>query len=267
MLDMLFPNRPEGRPPVIGMVHLAPLPDAPGYDGDLERVRRRALRDAEALAEGGVDALMLENFGDAPFYPGRVPAHVVAHMSVIAARVRQAFDLPLGINCLRNDALSALAIAHAAGGGFIRVNILTGARVTDQGLVQGQAHDLLRERERLRAHAIRILADVDVKHSTALGAARPLAEEVTDLIRRGLADGVIVSGGGTGLPTDRGQVRAVKHAAGGTPVFIGSGVTPGMAREYARLCDGLIVGTALKRAGSAGNAVDARRVRELMAAL
>ncbi|MEW7977545.1 MAG: BtpA/SgcQ family protein [Candidatus Sedimenticola endophacoides] len=53
MLDMLFPSLPEGRPPVIGMVHLAPLPDAPGYDGDLERVRRRALRDAEALAEGG----------------------------------------------------------------------------------------------------------------------------------------------------------------------------------------------------------------------
>ncbi|MEW7977546.1 MAG: BtpA/SgcQ family protein [Candidatus Sedimenticola endophacoides] len=112
-----------------------------------------------------------------------------------------------------------------------------------------------------------ILADVDVKHSTDLGAARPLAEEVTDLIRRGLADGVIVSGGGTGLPADRRQVRAVKHAAGGTPVFIGSGVTPETAREYARLCDGLIVGTALKRAGSAGNAVDARRVRELMAAL
>src|SRR4051795_9681702 len=144
----LLPNWPNWAPPrkiVIGMVHLAPLPGSPGYGSDVASVRDAALRDAAALADGGVDGVMIENFGDVPFFPGRVPAYVVAHMTAIAAEVRARVALPLGINVLRNDGLSALAVAHACGAEFIRVNVLCGARVADQGLLQGIAHDLLRE--------------------------------------------------------------------------------------------------------------------------
>src|SRR5262249_57030804 len=142
--------------------------------------------------------LLIENFGDVPFYPGRVPAHVVAQMSVLAADVRRAQPaLPLGINVLRNDGRSALAVAHAVGASFIRVNVLCGARVTDQGLIQGIAHELLRARAAWQATGIKIFADVDVKHSAAL-AAVALPDEVRDTIERGLADAVIGSGGGAG---------------------------------------------------------------------
>src|SRR5947199_7450596 len=120
---------------------------------------------------------MIETFGDVPFYPGQVPACVVAPMTAFAAEVRRAApQLPLGINVLRNDGQSALAIAHAIGASFIRVNVLCGARVTDQGLIQGIAHDLLRDRALLGATDVKIFADVDVKHSAAL-AQRPLADE------------------------------------------------------------------------------------------
>src|SRR5690606_13240725 len=112
--------------------------------------------------------LMLENFGDTPFYPRRVAAHTVAAMTAIAVEVRRQVDLPLGINVLRNDGLSALGIAAASGADFIRVNVLSGARVTDQGIVQGIAHDLLRERRWLGAESVKILADVNVKHSAPL---------------------------------------------------------------------------------------------------
>lgn len=263
----IFPHISEDKVPVVGMIHLAPLPGAPGYDTNINWVHERALRDAETLAEGGVDALILENYGDVPFYPGRVPGHVVAHMTAIASLIRNKVALPLGINCLRNDGVSALDIAHAVGAEFIRVNVLCGARVTDQGVVQGIAHDLLRERDLMRAPNIKILADVDVKHSAALGVSRPLSEEVGDLIHRGLADAVIVSGGGTGLPTDLGQVQDVKDAAGDTPVFVGSGVSVDTAGEYARIADGLIVGTSLKRDGVSTNPVELARVQALMAVL
>src|SRR4051794_39466664 len=97
---------------VIGMLHLAALPGAPLFAGDVNAVRAAVLRDAELLVDGGVPALMLENFGDVPFYPGRVEAITVAHMTAIAAAVKGRFpSVPLGINCLRNDGLSALAIA------------------------------------------------------------------------------------------------------------------------------------------------------------
>jgi membrane complex biogenesis BtpA family protein len=219
-----------------------------------------ALRDAEALAAGGVHGIMMENFGDAPFYPGRVPASVVAHVTAIAAEIRRAIpDVPLGINVLRNDGQSALAVAHAVGASFIRVNVLCGARVTDQGVIQGIAHDLLRERAHLGAHDIKIMADVDVKHSAPL-AARPIVDEVDDTIERGLADAVIVSGAGTGKPTDPHHVRVVKGGAGNMPVLIGSGVSAATVDQF-DAADGFIVGTAFKRNGDVAEPVDVERVR------
>jgi len=252
------------RKPVIGMLHLAALPGSPLYGGSLSSVREAVLRDARLLAEGGVNGLMIENFGDTPFFPGRVPAHVVAHLTAIAAEVRRVVpNIPLGINVLRNDGLSALAVAHAVGADYIRVNVLCGARVADQGLLQGIAHDLLRLRAELKAEAIKIFADVDVKHSAPL-AARPIADEVDDTLHRGMADALIVSGAGTGKPTDPEKVKLVKLAAKGAPVFLGSGVTPQTLPALLPHADGFIVGTYFKEDGIASNAVDPQRVRDLM---
>jgi membrane complex biogenesis BtpA family protein len=265
----LLPQWPRSRKVVIGMIHLLPLPGSPRYGGDVKAVREAALRDAAALHEGGVHGLMIENFGDVPFYPSRVPAYVVAHMTAIAAEVRARIALPLGINVLRNDGLSAIAVAHACGAEFIRVNVLCGARVADQGLLQGIAHDLLRERSLLGITAgdVKILADVDVKHSAPL-AARDIADEVDDTVKRGLADGVIVSGAGTGKKTDPEKVRAVKACAGAdVPVFVGSGITAETIGKHAPFADGFIVGTAFKRDGDPTNPVEVDRVRKLVAAL
>jgi hypothetical protein len=264
-MNPLVPEWKSVSKPLIGMLHLLPLPGSPLFDGNLDRVRDVLLRDADSLAEGGVDGLMIENFGDTPFVPGRVPAHIVAHVTALASLVRQRVpQLPLGTNVLRNDGQSALAVAHAVGASYIRVNILCGARVTDQGVIQGIAHDLLRDRAMLDPQrSIRIFADVDVKHSAPL-ALRDLADDVDDTLERGLADALIVSGAGTGKATDPASVAAVKKAAGAAPVFIGSGVSIATIDSYLPHCDGLIVGTALKRDGIASNEVDVKRVRELV---
>ena len=152
------------------------------------------------------------------------------------------------------------------GASFIRVNVLCGARVTDQGLIQGIAHDLLRERAMLGATDVKIFADVDVKHSAPL-AARAIQDEVDDLIERALADAIVVSGAGTGKATDPEKVRAVKEAARNTAVFVGSGITAQMIDQFLSHADGFIVGTALKKDGIATNPVDPARVKELLAHL
>ena len=207
---------------------------------------------------------MMENFGDVPFYPDRVPAYVIAQMTALASDVRAQCVLPLGINVLRNDGRGALAVAHAVGADFIRVNILCGARVADQGLIQGIAHDLLRERTLLGASDIRIFADVDVKHSAPL-AERQLEDEVDDLAKRALADAIVVSGAGTGKKTDPAKVRRVKAAAPDLPLFIGSGITAETIRDFAGIADGFIVGTSLKKDSVATNPVELGRVKALMA--
>jgi membrane complex biogenesis BtpA family protein len=251
---------------VIGMLHLPPLPGAPLSQKNLQQITDALTRDAETLARGGVDGLMMENFGDVPFYPDRVPGYVIAQMTALAFQVCDRIDLPLGINVLRNDGRAALAVAYACGGDFIRVNVLCGARVADQGLIQGIAHDLLRERAILGATNIKIFADVDVKHSAPLSE-RPLEEEVEDLIERALADAIVVSGAGTGKATDPAKARQVRRVAAGTPVFIGSGITPETVSQFLDCADGFIVGTALKKDRVAANAVELPRVKALMKAV
>lgn len=250
--------------PVIGMLHALPLPGAPRAHGDMSRVLDAVLRDAEALASGGVHGLMLENFGDAPFFPAAVPPMVVAALARIATELKRRVPLPLGINVLRNDGLAALSIAQAAGAEYIRVNVLTGARVADQGVLEGIAHDLLRLRRSLGAESVRILADVNVKHAAALGAPRAIEDEVEDTIQRGGADAIVTSGSGTGKATSLDDVRRARGAAHGTPVFVGSGISAATIGDFIDAADGFIVGTSLKRDGIPDNPVDARRVQELM---
>lgn len=246
--------------PIIGMVHLDPLPGAPRFDGDREAIRRRALEDARALAAGGVDGVIVENFGDAPFYPDDVPAHVVAEMTSLVGAVADTIDVPVGVNVLRNDAEAALSIAAATGASFVRVNVHAGARVTDQGIVEGRAHDTLRLRERLDAD-VRVFADVAVKHSQPLGTEN-VQRETRDAVERGLADAVIISGTGTGQPVPRDRLDAAADVAHecGVPVYLGSGVTHDTAEELLSVADGAIVGSALKTDGNVHDPVDRARV-------
>jgi membrane complex biogenesis BtpA family protein len=233
--------------------------------GNLSAMRDFVRRDAEALAEAGFTRLMIENFGDAPFFPGRVPPATLTHMTALAQMVRSEFDIEIGINVLRNDGCGALAVAHAAGASFIRVNVLCGARLTDQGLVSGVAHDLLRLRSSLEAEEIRILADVDVKHSAPL-AARPIEEEVEEVIGRGSADAVIVSGEATGCAVDSSILDRVLIAAGETPVLIGSGVDESSVTDLTSRVSGLIVGSSLKVDGIVTAPVDRTRATRIVQA-
>ena len=254
---------PQDRPAFVGMVHLRPLPGSPGWAENWQDVLESARRDTAALAEGGADAILLENFNDIPFFKSRVPRITVAAMTAAAVAVRSAAPgLPVGVNVLRNDGRAALVVAMAAGCRFIRVNVLSGARVTDQGLIEGISAKLLRDRRDFGAGEIAIWADVDVKHSAPL-APRPLEEEVADVLERGGADALIVSGAGTGRPTDPQTLSLVKRVAGDVPVLVGSGVTVESLPAFKQDAAGLIVGTALKVDGR----VEVARVRQFAEAI
>jgi len=249
-------------PPLIGMIHLAALPGAPGFAGSLAEVLEAAVADARALAEGGVRVAMVENFHDVPFWPDRVPPETVAAMAVIVAEVRRAVpELALGVNVLRNDADAALGLAAATGAACIRINVHTGAMVTDQGPMAGQAHWTLRRRQALGLDLVGILADLRVKHAAPL-AARDLVAEARDLRGRGLADAIVVSGEATGAATDPAVLARLRAALPDCPLLVGSGATAASVAGLLQHADGCIVGTSLKTA----DRVASDRVRELVAA-
>jgi hypothetical protein len=248
--------------PIIGMVHLMPLPGAPRWGGSLEQVLARALHDAEALASGGVDAIIVENYGDTPFHPEQVPAETLAALSVAVLDVRRAVDIPIGVNVLRNDAAAALAVCAAAGASFIRVNVHTGAMLTDQGWIGGRAHETLRSRSRLGLQ-IGIFADVFVKHATP-PAGLTIEDAALDTWERGHADALIISGSGTGRPASADDVARVRAAVAEAFILIGSGLTVENAPLFLRHADGAIVGSAFKENGDPELPVSVERVRRLV---
>jgi membrane complex biogenesis BtpA family protein len=261
-MKLLFATRSK---PLIGVIHLRPLPGAPAWQVSLDSVIEAACRDARAYQQGGAHALFLENFGDMPFTKGCVGPETIAAMTAAGRAVRGAVNLPLGFNVLRNDARAALALCAACGGSFIRVNVHTGAMLTDQGIIEGNAYETLRYRRQV-CPAAQIFADVHVKHAVPL-AGWAIGDSARDAVERGLADALIVSGTGTGLAADAADVRRVRAACPSAKILLGSGVTRENIKDYLTLADGFIVGTSLKLRGKISNPVDPKRVAALVRAL
>jgi membrane complex biogenesis BtpA family protein len=244
---------------LVGVLHLGPLPGSPGSREPLARNVGRAVTEGNLLLSEGFDALIVENYGDSPFYPHRVPPVTVASMTRTATALRQLGDYPLGINVLRNDAAAALAVAVASGADFIRVNIHTGAFATDQGLIEGEAHETLRLRRELDAAEIEIWADVLCKHAHPVGELS-MEEAARDLVERGHADKIILTGTRTGEPARPEELDQLLKLRLGKDIIVGSGLTAKNLHLF-MAAQGAIVASTLRRGGRAGQSLDSKRVR------
>lgn len=246
-------------PRLVGMVHLLPLPGSPRFGGSIEEVVETAARDATLLTDAGFPALMVENFGDAPFYAESVPPETIAALTVGVSVVAD-IGVPVGVNVLRNDANGALAIAAATGARFIRVNVLTGLMYTDQGPIVGRAAEVQRNRARL-CPDVEVWADVMVKHATPPSGTRA-DQAVRDTIERGLADAIVISGSGTGAEPDLELAREIKRAAPpGTRLVAGSGASADNLDSLLEIVDTFIVGTNIKVDGDPNKRPDPLRCK------
>jgi uncharacterized protein len=251
--------------PIIGMVHCWPLPGAPGYTGyGMQTIIDHAVRDAEALAEGGCHGLIVENMWDIPFRAGpHIQPESIAAQAVVAHAVRERINLPMGINLVHNGGVALLGIAIAARADFIRVCMFTGAGVWDAGSWdEGCAADLLRRRKELHAEHIKIFADVDKKHSVRF----PGIDLATHMewTRFFGADAMIISGRMTGDAPDLEKVREARRLVGNTPILLGSGTDERNIAAFMEVADGAIVGSSIKENGDIANPVDVERVRRFV---
>ncbi len=237
---------------VIGVVHLLPLPGSPCYES-FEDVVERAVKDARAIEEGGCDAVIVENYGDRPFQK-EAGKEVVACMAVVAKEIRNQTSIGLGINVLRNDGFAAMAIAKAVKADFVRVNQLFFPSFMPEGIVEGIAGDLMRYKRHIDCSAM-VFADISVKHAVHLAK----LEDYCLNVERSLADAVIVTGKVTGGEISLQELVYVRKNVK-MPVLAGSGVNSSNAGRIAKYCDGIIVGSYIKRRGE----VDVERVRRIV---
>ena len=137
-----------------------------------------------------------------------------------------------------------------------------------QGVTPPAAADagpLLRYRRTLRAEGVAVLADVKKKHSShALTSDVDLASTCRAAEFFGV-DGIVVTGGATGEPTDPGHL-AEARAATGLPLVCGSGTTPDNVGAVFAHADAAIVGSWFKQDGLWSNPPDRDRARALVEA-
>ena len=249
------------------MVHLQALPGTPKSSKTTQQIVDIAVDEATKLVQYGFDAVLIENMHDAPYLLREVGPEIVATMTVAAQAVVDAVDVPVGIQILAGANQGALAVAHATGAHFIRAEGFAFASVADEGIMDvADAGPLLRERHRIDADEIAILADIQKKHSShALTADLTIGDHArgADFM---CADGIIVTGNHTGHAVDFTDLREARGATD-LPLIVGSGVTPENIKDIFKIADAAIVGSSLKKDGNWSNAIDTNRCQKLIDSL
>lgn len=262
-LEMLDLERIFGTiKPIIGMVHLAPLPASPFFNpADYpEKIVHRALSDVRALQRGGIDGILFSNEGDRP-YSFKVGPETVSSMAFVIGRVFDEIEVPFGVDVIW-DPYATIGLAKAVGANFART-IVSGSFASDLGIIDVKGGEVLRYRKRLGAEDIPLFAYINPEFGVPLGG-RDVATIAKGLSFLSVADVFCVSGPRTGTPPTVDDIRSVKEAVPDVPVFLNTGANKENITSFLEVVDGVIVGTSLKKGGITWNPVDEARVKEFM---
>lgn len=247
--------------PVLGGMLFPPLLGAPRQTLSTFEAVDRIVAEAKDFEAAGVRGLTLENVGDNPFPRDEAATETVAAFAIIAAAVRKAVDIPIGINIMRNSWQAAMAIAAAVDADYVRINVLGDALASDQGIIQGCASELLRYRKYLGAEKVRIFADVDCKHGGPL-TSRPLDVIARDTAYRQMADVLLVTGTDSDTPPTLEDIETVRAAVPDVPVVIASGMSDDRV-DLVKAANGTTIGT-YARNWDIDGPIDIDRVRNFV---
>jgi membrane complex biogenesis BtpA family protein len=243
--DTIFMNQK----PVIGVVHLLPLPGSPKFNGDPDVIVKRALEEVKILKQGGVDGIIIENFHDMPFLKGAIPLEQYGLMASILTLARKEVNIPLGVNVHFNDWKAEITLAYTCNAQFIRVEAFVDTVITYNGIVEPCCAEVTRYRKLLGIDKsdVQIWADIHPKYSKLL--LPILLTYSAKMAEEALADCIIVTGDTTGHETPIDDIKLVKNTVN-LPVFAGSGVNLGNLNNTLGIADGIIVGSAFKPSGN-----------------
>jgi membrane complex biogenesis BtpA family protein len=251
--------------PIIGMVHLLPLPGSPRYEaGGMEKVFERAEEESLILEEAGVDGLQVENIWDLPYCkPDRIGPETVAGITAVAGVIVRKVKIPVGVNCHINGVCHALAIAEAIGAKWVRAFELANTYISNSGIIEAAGPEALRYRTHIKGDNIMIFGDFHVKHgSHYILSDRSLTEQAHDVETCG-GDAVIVTGVKTGSAPTAEDLHQIKKIVS-VPVLVGSGLSSTNLESLFPLSDGAIVGSGFKKDGKWQNRVDFQQASDFM---
>jgi len=230
--------------PLIGMIHLPTLESYLSPNFDFDDSFRISIADTLTLKQAGFNVILIENFHDVPFSKSRIEDAKFLLMSKIVDKIRKTVpNMIIGVNILRNACIQALTIATVNKASFIRCNIWEGAYVTDQGIIEAAASQVMREKQILKS-SVKVIADIGVKHATPLGQFS-LEEAAKNAMKRGRADAVILSGKETGKMISIDKLQRFVEKTNIKPL-LGSGINIENVGRVFPYISGGIVGSSLK---------------------
>lgn len=253
--------------PIIGMIHLRPLPGSPLYDPhtmNMDRIIETAVEEAKILESAGVDGLQVENIWDYPYLKGeKIGSDTAAALAVASCKVKEAVSIPIGVNCHLNGGEVALSCAVASGAKWIRVFEFVNAYISHTGLTEGIGGRIARLRSFLKADEIKLFCDVNVKHgSHFIISDRSVAEQARDAESEG-AEVLIITGFETGKAPTPDKVKECASSVS-LPILLGSGTTTENAQTLLSASDGAIVGSWFKEDNNWKNPISFERTKRFM---
>ena len=249
--------------PIIGMIHVNPLPGTPKYSGSVKSILDKAKSEASLYRSCGINALMIENMHDAPYLNRFVGPEITTLMSIILYEIKKNYEMPAGIQILAGANKEALAAAHSAGADFIRSEGFVFAHIADEGIFNSDAGELLRYRKQIDAENILIFTDIKKKHSSHSITSDTDIIETAKAAEFFLSDGVIITGSATGREPSLEEIIVVKESIN-IPILAGSGITAKNVTQYFEYCDALIIGSYFKKDGKWSNPIDQDKINALM---
>lgn len=227
----------KNKKPIFAMLHL-------GGNSD-EEVLEKAKKEINIYIEGGVDAIIVENyFGN--YYNME---------QVLTYLVESKLDIVYGVNCLRLDAMG-FDLAKRFNASFVQLDSVVGhVKLRDDYTVEAF---LKKQREEYDGY---VLGGVRFKYQPVLSN-RTLEEDLRIGMTR--CDAVVVTENATGEETSLEKIQEFRDIIGSFPMVVGAGLTPENCDKQFKIADAAIVGSYFKDTYKDTGDVTLSHVRKLM---
>jgi hypothetical protein len=245
--------------PLIGYVQLGGLTQR-----DFASSYSRGLIDARRLEDGGIDAMVVENYAE-PETGAKAGMMSIRYMKPICARIRKEVTYAkLGINVLQADLQAAFELARECDLDFVHADVfIDRARSKETGNLIEVDLKYVSDFRRRTAANIPLIATIKPWHSYEVLGDEPIGQTALGAICHG-ADALAVVGK-NGTAPEMSHVKTVKEVAGRfqVPVGAGTGINDRTIEMYFGAADFFLVSGFLKEDGKKSNPVDEKRVRHL----
>lgn len=244
--------------PIIGCLHLKALPGTPMWDRNMtvEEHIEKVMADARILKEAGFDAFVFANEEDYPYVMEVGPEIVATYTRIVTTVMNEFKDVPFGVGIMF-DSYASIALAKATGASFSR-GIFHNTVATDFGLLNKCIGDIMRYAKKIGADDVNIYSAAEGHFGDFLDPRSVEERFKTSKFVLPVA-GFLVGAPASGTAPEESMLAKLKAIDPTVPLILNNGAKKENVAKLLPYCDGVLVGTSIKKDAYLYNPVDRDR--------